>query len=79
MRATSKHPALRRAWGRAVTAAAGWFVFFAWILDYLWPLGDTRRQCIHDKIAGTVAVDVRSEGVVRHEVRSAPANDPPSG
>ena len=37
------------------------------------------RECIHDKIAGTVAVDVRSEGVVRHEVRSAPANDPPSG
>ena len=28
------------------------------------PLGDTRRQCIHDKIARTVAVDLRSEGVV---------------
>jgi uncharacterized RDD family membrane protein YckC len=54
-------PSANRAWGRSVTAAAAWFLFFAWVLDYLWPLGDRRHQCIHDKIARTVAVDVRSE------------------
>jgi hypothetical protein len=41
----------------------GWFLFVAWILDYLWPLGDSRHQCIHDKIARTIAVDERPEGV----------------
>jgi uncharacterized RDD family membrane protein YckC len=50
-----------RAWGRAVTAFACWFLFFVWILDYLWPLGDRRHQCLHDKVAHTVAVDVREE------------------
>ncbi len=53
-------PGSGRAWGRAVTAAAGWFLCFVWILDYLWPLGDRRRQCLHDKIARTVAVDERA-------------------
>jgi len=55
-------PGWPRAWGRAVVATAGWFLFFAWILDYLWPLGDKRHQCIHDKAVGTVAVDLRTEG-----------------
>lgn len=55
-------PSWKCAWGRTVAASVGWFLFFAWILDYLWPLGDSRHQCIHDKIARTIAVDVRPEG-----------------
>jgi len=30
------------------------------LLDYLWPLWDKRNQTLHDKIAGTVALDVRT-------------------
>jgi uncharacterized RDD family membrane protein YckC len=56
-------PSWKCAWGRTVAAVVGWFLFVAWILDYLWPLGDSRHQCIHDKIARTIAVDVRPEGV----------------
>ena len=29
------------------------------ILDYLWAAWDTQRQCLHDKVVGTVAVDER--------------------
>lgn len=54
-------PSWPRAWGRALTAFACWLLFVAWILDYLWPLGDKRHQCLHDKVARTVAVDVREE------------------
>ncbi len=54
-------PTSQRAWGRALMAFACWIVFFAWILDYLWPLGDKRHQCLHDKVARTVAVDERVE------------------
>jgi uncharacterized RDD family membrane protein YckC len=57
-------PSRKRAWGRAVTAFVCWLLFVAWILDYLWPLGDQRHQCLHDKFARTVAVDVRD---TRHE------------
>ena len=49
-----------------------------WILDYLWPLGDTRRQCIHDKIAHTVAVDLRAECDRARGSAERPANDRPS-
>ena len=52
-------PSSNRAWGRAVTAFACWLLFFAWVLDYLWSAGDTRHQCVHDKVAHTVAVDLR--------------------
>ena len=54
-------PSRQRAWGRAATAFACWLLVVAWILDYLWPLGDKRHQCLHDKVARTVAVDVREE------------------
>ncbi len=54
-------PSQNCAWGRAFMAAVCWVFFFAWVLDYLWPLGDKRHQCIHDKVARTVAVDVRYE------------------
>ena len=46
----------------ALAAAAGWLLCFLWVLDYLWPLGDQRCQCIHDKAAHTVAIDVRDGG-----------------
>lgn len=55
-------PSWWRAWGRAVMAFACWLLAIAWLLDYLWPLGDRRHQCIHDKAARTVAVDLRHEG-----------------
>ena len=68
-------PTPQRAWGRAAMALACWLLFFVWILDYLWPLGDTRHQCLHDKVVRMVAVDVRGEpGVSDQDIR-APAND----
>ena len=34
------------------------FIVFApaWILDVLWPLWDSQKQCLHDKIASTVVL-----------------------
>ena len=55
-------PTQNQAWGRALAAAAGWLLCFLWVLDYLWPLGDQRCQCIHDKAAHTVAIDLRDGG-----------------
>jgi len=74
-------PSWKCAWGRTVAAVVGWFLFFVWILDYLWPLGDSRHQCIHDKIAHTIAVDVRPEGGPHtYGVRgSAPIDDRSTG
>lgn len=60
-------PSRQRAWGRAATAFACWLFIVAWILDYLWPLADRRHQCLHDKVARTVVVDLRHEGPVRVE------------
>ena len=54
-------PSSQRVWGRTVLALVCWFLFFAWILDYLWPMGDRRRRCLHDLVVGTVAVDMRDE------------------
>ncbi len=58
-------PSRQRAWGRAAMAFACWLLIVAWILDYLWPLGDKRHQCLHDKVARTVAVDVREAPATR--------------
>lgn len=30
----------------------------AWLIDYLWPLWDKDRQALHDKIVGTLVVEV---------------------
>jgi uncharacterized RDD family membrane protein YckC len=72
-------PSSRCAWGRAVLTFACWFLFFAWILDYLWPLGDRRHQCLHDKVARTVVVDLRHEGDVHEEDGWAPGSAALSG
>jgi uncharacterized RDD family membrane protein YckC len=72
-------PSRQRAWGRAATAFACWLLIAAWILDYLWPLGDKRHQCIHDKVARTVAVDVREERGAHDAVAWAPPTDRPPG
>jgi hypothetical protein len=53
-------PDKRAAWIRAATATACWIVLFAWVLDYLWPIGDELHQCLHDKAARTVTVDERN-------------------
>ena len=59
-------------------AVVFWFLLVAWILDYLWPLGDKRHQCLHDKVARTVAVDVRDmphgRGVEDGDGSAAPAD-----
>lgn len=45
-----------RAFGRyAITAVFGFF-FIPVILDYLWPLWDTKNQTLHDKVVGSVVV-----------------------
>ena len=64
-----------RAWGRAVMAFVFWFLLVAWILDYLWPLGDKRHQCLHDKVARTVAVDVREAPGAHDGVRGRRSTD----
>jgi len=51
----------RAGYGRALarnTAMFGisFFVPPAFLLDLLWPLWDPRKQCLHDKIASTIAV-----------------------
>ena len=68
-------PSLQRAWGRAVMAFVFWFLLVAWIFDYLWPLGDKRHQCLHDKVARTVAVDVREAPGAHDEVRGVVPTD----
>ena len=45
-----------RAFGRyAITAVFGFF-FIPVVLDYLWPLWDSKNQALHDKIVGSVVV-----------------------
>jgi uncharacterized RDD family membrane protein YckC len=45
-----------RAFGRyAITAVFGFF-FIPVILDYLWPLWDSKNQTLHDKVVGSVVV-----------------------
>jgi len=74
-------PSWKCAWGRTLAAVLGWFLFFVWILDYLWPLGDQRRQCLHDKIARAVALDERDESGahVYGQRGPAPINDRSDG
>ncbi len=39
------------------------FLFFIpWLLDVLWPLWDTKRQCWHDKAVGSLVVDLVGTG-----------------
>jgi uncharacterized RDD family membrane protein YckC len=48
-------------WGRAFSrAAVPWFAgILGWLglLDSLWCLWDADRQCLHDKIVGTLVVN----------------------
>lgn len=45
-----------RAFGRyAITAVFGFF-FIPVVLDYLWPLWDSKNQTLHDKVVGSVVV-----------------------
>jgi uncharacterized RDD family membrane protein YckC len=47
-----------RAFGRyAITAVFGFF-FIPIVLDYLWPLWDSKNQSLHDKVVGSVVVRV---------------------
>jgi len=53
-------PGWGRAWGRSATAFVVLCLFDAgWLVYALWPLGNDRRQCLHDEVARTIAVDVR--------------------
>jgi uncharacterized RDD family membrane protein YckC len=43
-----------RAFGRyAITVVFAVFLFIPLLLDYLWPLWDTRNQALHDKVVGS--------------------------
>jgi uncharacterized RDD family membrane protein YckC len=48
-------------WGRAFArAVAQWIAgFLGWLgfIDFLWCLWDADRQCLHDKMVGTLVVD----------------------
>jgi uncharacterized RDD family membrane protein YckC len=35
------------------------FLFVVTLLDVLWPLWDSKHQTLHDKVVGTVVLDVR--------------------
>ena len=45
-----------RAFGRyAITVVFGFFILPI-VLDYLWPLWDSKNQCWHDKVVGSIVV-----------------------
>jgi uncharacterized RDD family membrane protein YckC len=47
-----------RALARTIAFVAGWFLSPLWIVDLLWPLWDSKRQTLHDKVVDTVVVRV---------------------
>jgi uncharacterized RDD family membrane protein YckC len=58
VRAVSGGPA---GYGKALGRNAFMLVLFivlapAWLLDLLWPIWDSEKQCLHDKIASTVVI-----------------------
>ncbi len=64
---------LREAVGKG---ALGLVPFYSFV-DVLWPLGDKRRQALHDKVGTTYVVDAEQVPVVtRHELGGFAAPDP---
>jgi uncharacterized RDD family membrane protein YckC len=50
-----------RAFGRyAITVLFAWVLFLPLVLDYLWPLWDSKNQSLHDKVVSSVVV--RAQG-----------------
>jgi uncharacterized RDD family membrane protein YckC len=48
-----------RAFGRyAITVVFGFFILPI-VLDYLWPLWDSKNQCWHDKVVGSIVIRSR--------------------
>jgi uncharacterized RDD family membrane protein YckC len=45
-----------RAFGRYAIQFVFWIFFIPAVLDYLWPLWDTKNQALHDKVVGSVVV-----------------------
>lgn len=45
-----------RAFGRYAITVVFSFLFIPLLLDYLWPLWDTKNQALHDKVVGSVVV-----------------------
>jgi uncharacterized RDD family membrane protein YckC len=45
--------------GRATLRSVVLVAASSFLVDFLWPLWDTKRQSLHDKAARTVVVDVR--------------------
>jgi uncharacterized RDD family membrane protein YckC len=67
---TLSPPGWGNAWGRSAAAMAGWLIlFFGPAVDYLSSFEDRRRQCLHDKLGRTVAVQ---EGDRRRWDEAAP-------
>jgi len=44
-----------RAFGRAFITLV-FLLIYVWILDFLWPLWDKRKQTLHDKVVGSIVV-----------------------
>ena len=48
-----------RAFGRyAITVIFAILLFIPLLLDYLWPLWDTKNEALHDKVVGSVVVKI---------------------
>lgn len=45
-----------RAFGRYAITVVFSLIFIPLLLDYLWPLWDTKNQALHDKVVGSVVV-----------------------
>lgn len=45
-----------RAFGRYAITVVFSFILVPWLLDYLWPLWDSKNQALHDKIVGSIVV-----------------------
>jgi uncharacterized RDD family membrane protein YckC len=51
-------PSTGVSWGRwAITLGCSLVSSIIVLLDYLWAAWDQKHQCLHDKVAGTVAID----------------------
>ncbi len=50
----------RRSFTRSLVTLAFWLLPPTWLLDYLWSIWDRRRQALHDKVAASVVIRLRS-------------------
>lgn len=56
-KATGTKPEMPKAFIRALVDQVLWLTCIGGILDGLWPLWDSQKQALHDKVGGTLVVD----------------------